>query len=307
MIGSYILACLKNIFEKLSDKTKVVAVMRNAPKGYLKELLDYNGIEIFQGDLADYNFCQTLPRADYIIHSAGYAQPAKFMEDRINTLKLNTFSTFLLLEKLVTNGKFLFISSSEVYNGLTTPPFREDQIGTTNTDNPRSCYIEGKRCGEAICLSYKQKGVAAKIARLSLTYGPGTKPSDKRALNTFIEKALSGKIDLMDQGLAKRTYCYITDAVEVLWQILLNGKDDIYNVAGNSKTTIRELAMMIGSYLNVPVNFPGNTNHALAGSPENVFLDLSKTKNEFHKDSYVNLSEGLQKTIRWQKELYRSL
>ena len=99
---------------------------------------------------------------------------AEFMQNPVKTLQLNTSTTLLLFEKLLPGGKFLFISTSELYSGLSHPPFTEQQIGTTNTTHPRACYIEGKRCGEAIVNAFREQGVNAKSARLALAYGPGT-------------------------------------------------------------------------------------------------------------------------------------
>jgi nucleoside-diphosphate-sugar epimerase len=211
-----------------------------------------------------------------------------------------------LFKKLKPGGKFLFISSSEVYSGLPKPPYKEQEIGTTNTDHPRSCYIEGKRCGEAVVNTYRAIGVLGKSARLSLAYGPGTKQGDARVLNSFIYRGLvEGKIALGDRGEAKRTYCYVTDAVEIMWRILFDGTDAIYNVGGNSKTTIGKLAKQIGAYLKVPVEFPKSEAGAQKGAPMDVSLDMSKAKKQFGKTTYVSLSDGLAKTIEWQRTLYK--
>lgn len=197
----------------------------------------------------------------------------------------------------------MFISTSEVYSGLTNPPHKESEIGTTNTDHQRACYIEAKRGGEAICNAYRGRGVAAKSARVSLGFGPGTRPNDARVLHSFINRAiLEGKIELLDNGSARRTYCYIADAVELLWQILLFGKEAIYNVGGQAKTTIGELAKFIGDYLQVPVIFPKVT-HAVSGAPLDVSLDLTRVKTEFGKTDFIPLKQALVATINWQKAL----
>lgn len=306
LVGNYFLATLKILATKNPGKIQTTAITHNELFPYQKYLLDYQGANILQGDLADYNFCKNLPSADYIIHAAGYGQPGRFLEDPVKTLKINTLATFALLEKLPPKGKFLFISTSEVYSGLTTPPHKEEEIGTTNLAHPRSCYIEAKKCGEAICNAYRAKGIAAKSARLCLAYGPGTKPNDQRVINSFIQKALQGKINLLDQGQAKRTYYYIADAVETLWKILLLGKEPVYNVSGETKITIKELAQKIGKYLDAPVILPKNTGHKITGAPEEVWLDTTMAQKEFGKIKYVSLDEGLKKTIKWQKELYKN-
>ncbi len=306
IIGVNLLACLKELVITKGYDFSVVAVMQSEPFPYLQEICNYPKCLIVRGDITDIQFCRTLPEANYIIHAAGYGQPGRFMQNPVKTLQLNTSSTLLLFEKLLPGGKFLFLSTSELYSGLSHPPFTEEQIGTTNTTHPRACYIEGKRCGEAIVNAHRDIGVNAKSARLALAYGPGTRPDDMRVLNSFIQRALKGKITLMDHGEAKRTYCYVADAVEMMWNILLFGKDAIYNVGGNSKTTVKEIAEKIGSTLHVPVEFP-ETSLSLKDAPDDVYLDMSKMKDEFHKNDFLQLHEGLARTIRWQQALYRSI
>src|SRR3990167_6527135 len=286
----------------------IYAVCQSNPEKHWQEITDSLKTTVMRGDLCDDAFTNKLPEADIIIHASGYGQPGKFMANPIKTTKLNTTVTIKLLEKLKPKGKFLFISSSEVYSGLSNPPHRENQIGTTNTDHPRSCYIESKRCGEAIVFSARNQGIDAKSARLSLAYGPGTKTDDKRAINGFIGRALTErKIELMDAGEALRTYCYITDATQMMWNILLHGKENIYNVGGISRTTIAKLAKLIGKITKVPVIIPKLKKRALASAPEDVRLDLQKVTKEFGKKDFVSLKNGLRRTIEWQKELYKQL
>jgi len=306
LVGCYFLACLMHYSKIIRSSIRVVAVMRSEPYPYLKEMLNYVGADVFIGDLTKYDFCKKLPRADYIIHAAGYGQPGRFMEDPVKTIQINTSTVLSLFEKLSEKGKFLFISSSEVYSGLTSSNHKESEIGTTNTTHPRSCYIEAKRCGEAICNAYRLNGVNANSARLALAYGPGTRSGDLRVINSFIQKGLNGRIVLRDQGEAKRTYCYISDGVEIMLNILLKGQQPVYNVGGISRTTIRDMANKIGEYLNVPVIFPINSSNAVKGAPDDVSLDMTRAKNEFGKEEYVSFDEGLVRTIEWQKILYEN-
>ena len=302
VIGTYFLAGLN-----YAPKVKIYAVCQSQPEKYWKEITKSLKATALKGDLCDDNFANSLPEADIIIHAAGYASPGKFMSTPLKTLRLNTAVTLKLLEKLKPGGKFLFMSSSEVYSGA-TPPYKESQIGTTNTEHPRSCYIEAKRCGEAIIYSARTNGTDAKSVRGSLVYGPGTRLDDRRVLHSFINRAMTEKkIDMMDNGSALRTYCYVTDTVQTMWNILLKGKDNIYNVGGISRTTIADLARLVGKILKVPVNMPKKIGkQALVGAPEDVSLNLDKIKKEFGKKDFISLEEGVKKTINWQKELYNS-
>lgn len=304
LLGLHFLACIKKMNKLFNRPIIAYAIVQSEPEEFfIEEFVDKN-IRLIRGDLTQIDFFQHLPQVDYIIHAAGYGQPRRFMENPIKTLQLSTTATLMLFEKLNKEGKFLFISTAEVYSGLENNNHKESEIGTTNTTHYRACYIEGKRSGETICNAYRSQGVNAKSARLALAYGPGTRKGDMRVINNFIEKGLQGEIALMDQGVAKRTYCYISDAIELMWNILLKGKEPIYNVGGNSKTTIANLAKQVGNMMDVPVIFPEGQNLALEGAPKEVSLDISLAEREFNKKEFISLKDGLKSTIQWQKLMY---
>ena len=303
LIGTYILACLCHLRER-GIPMRVYAYHLSELPPHVAELVIQGGFKVIRANLADFDEYARLPEADVIIHAAGYAQPSRFMANPVATIQVNTSATIALLKRLRSDGKFLFISSSEIYSGLKKPVLSETDIGLTTPSHPRAAYIEGKRCGEAICNAFRAQGIHATIARVSLAYGPGTRKHDKRALNSFIEKALcQRKIELLDAGTAVRTYCYVADTVELLWQILLYGKEPVYNVGGRSTVTIADLARMIADMTGVTVIFPP-TEAEIAGAPEEVRLDLTRVETEFGKTEYVGLEEGLRATIEWQRELY---
>jgi UDP-glucuronate decarboxylase len=307
LLGTYFVASLASILN-IDAATRIVAVTGHGLPDHLVRLRALPQIEEVAGDLTESDSVSKLPLADVIIHAAGYGQPSIFLKNPVKTLQLNTSVTLELFSKLKPGGVFLYLSSSEVYSGLESPPFSEHDIGTTNPMHPRSCYIESKRCGEAICHAFSTaRGTTARVARVSLVYGPGTRRGDARVLNSFIERALQkGQIELLDDGAAKRTYCYVTDALEIMWRIVLGGKDFLYNVGGLSPaTTIYDLAMLIGSLLDVPVRRPSRA-AGLAAAPGDVRLNMEKAKAEFGQVNFVPLQTGLANTVEWQKSLYRS-
>ena len=296
LIGTHFLYGLLYCQEHLGLQIDVVGVVQRGVPEHLSQMTGH--ARFLVGDLTEKGFLDSLPQAHIIIHAAGYGQPALFMANPKKTLKLNTVATFALLDKLLPGGQFLYLSSSEVYSGLASAPFSEDQIGTTNTTHPRSCYIEAKRCGEAICNAY-----GAKSARQCLAYGPGTRAGDKRVLYDFIRKALTdGAIHLLDQGEAKRTYCYISDAVYMMWRILLEGQDAIYNVGGASHTTILGLAQLVGKQLGVPVYAPLESG-GVAGAPSEARVSIDKFTSEFGPVDFMSLEEGVARAIAWQRSL----
>lgn len=303
IIGLYLTATLQQLRKKLNID---ISVWTNSKiPDYLNPI--FEECTTICGDITDSTFFDNLPQYDCIIHAAGYGQPLKFIKNKVKTIQINTQSTINLLNLLKSDGRFLFISSSEIYNGIEQDSLIEDMMGNTNTNHPRSCYIEGKKCGETICYTYAEENKNIKIARLSLAYGPGTRIDDERVFNTFIKKGLTeDNISLLDNGAAIRTYCYVTDAIEMLWNICLNSKHTVYNVGGVSRTSIYDLAVTIGKSLGKEVILP-EYQQPLSGNPKIVNVSCKRYIQEFNKSTFVHLNTGIDNTIKWYKDLFKTL
>ena len=245
------------------------------------------------------DFDALMPPVDYIIHAAGYSIPSLFTADPIGTIEVNTETVIRLMRCLKPGGSFLFCSTSEIYKGFLGIP-AEGDIGSTTPQHPRSAYIEGKRCGEAIIKAYRDLGVRALVARINLAYGPGTKARDGRVLNQFIEQALTtGKIQPRDNCSCTPTYCYIDDMVEMLWNVLLHGTQDVYNLSGIDTLPLSNLAKLIGKLTGAEVIIPKEP-----VSAPFVTMDTTRYRREFKKRDFVTLRQGMSKTIEYQRSLY---
>ena len=220
LVGLNIISALNYYNNNLAKKRiNINALSFTKPNGIINDIYVENSIKSIYGDLDDCNFIKNVPLSDCIIHSAGYGQPGKFLNNKIKTIAINTSATIGLSKRLKECGRFLFLSSSEVYSGCLNDKNTEDDIGTTAPTHPRSCYIEGKRSGEAIINILRESGINASSARLALAYGPGVKSNDERVLNQFIQKGIDGKITLLDSGESMRTYGYISNVVIMLLNI----------------------------------------------------------------------------------------
>jgi nucleoside-diphosphate-sugar epimerase len=257
------------------------------------------GVKVICGDLADHDFVASLPNCRFLIHAGGYAQPSKFGMNPIKTYLINSSTTFQLSHKVQDGGSMLFLSSSEIYSGLTSMFHHELQVGQSSPSHPRACYIEGKIGGETIIEILRQEGrIKPKSARVSLVYGPGFRSGDRRVLNSMIESAITTKeIRLIDQGHAFRTYCYISDAMKQLMGIVVKGGDSVYNVGGDSQTTIRDLALLVGTLTDSSVFFSDDVGDQSA--PNQVSLDLTRIRELLGGIDFISLEEGLDRTINW--------
>ena len=298
LVGTHFLYYYRN-----RKDVHVKAIYQTNIPEHLEELSKEPWVTFIKADLTEIGIWTYIPMVDTIIHAATYGQPSVFMANASSTIMLNTNVTKVFLDEFLNEGgRFLFISTSELYSGAKTP-YTEDMIGTTTPYHPRAPYIEGKRCGETIVNAYRQKGVDAKSVRLSLAYGEGTRKDDQRVMNQFIQRGIQdGEIKTRDKGEALRTYCYVGDAVSMMINILYKGKDAVYNIGGKSTLTIANLAHVIGDILGVPVNI--GDEGGSAGAPEETRMSIYKYENEFGVVDFLPLQEGLARTIDFQKSLY---
>jgi len=297
---------------KLNQNNSLVCICRNKPQPYLFDLINNINTTIIDEDInylfEDYEFVtKYLHQFDYIIHAAGYGQPIKFADRKLQTIALNTEVTKKLFSLLKLDGTFLFCSTSEIYSGLDKEEITENNVGVTLPSNPRACYIESKKCGETICNIMKQDfSVNTKIARISYTYGPGSGVDDTRALNSFILRCMrepqNSPLILMDSGSSIRTFGYISDVCSMLFNILLHSKDITYNVSGNSKISIKDLAQKISNHFDKSIQISTDET-TLLGNPKIINISTEKYDSEFGKTEYLGLDNGLKNTIEWYKEI----
>jgi nucleoside-diphosphate-sugar epimerase len=189
---------------------------------------------------------------DMIVHAASQASPRYYDVDPVGTALPNILGTHRLLELARRKGaaRLLYFSSSEVYGSLAgRDSVREEDFGPLDPATLRACYAESKRMGETLCVSYgAQYGVDCLIARPFHTYGPGMRLDDGRVFADFLRDIVMGRdIVLNSDGRAERAFCYLADAVEGFFTLLLKGESGAaYNV-GNAGAvmSIRDLATLL--------------------------------------------------------------
>jgi nucleoside-diphosphate-sugar epimerase len=305
LLGIHFISMLK----VLTFDFECILIINSEPEKYfIEQIIGDTRFKYYQFNLSTNEFYNEFEDAtfDVIMHLATYGQPLKFIKNELSTITMNTTLTMQLFNLLEPKGRFLYFSSSELYSGLSSSFHNETEIGTTTPEHFRSCYIEGKRCGEAICNVYYKMGYDVKIIRLSLAYGSGVKLSDTRALNNFVFSALaSGRIELRDSGQAIRSYLYVSDALKMILDVMNSGKHLIYNIGGNQAITIKQLAETIGEQLCVPVHVP-KLNEELEGAPSQVILSLERYLSEFTIDKFIDIHEGIERTIEWWKYLIKN-
>ena len=251
MVGSYMLYVLLMLNDEKHYGIKVDAVMRNVNK-LPEEVRNREDVNVVVADVT-----KDIPDVgdiDYIIHAASPASPLIMQNQPVETIAANTIGTFKTLElaKEKNAEGYLFISSREIYGQPDEGQefFYENTYGFVDQLNPRSCYSEGKKAAETMCVCFHEEyGLNTKIARLAHTYGPGMSIYDGRVQADFLKNVYHNEdIVLKSEGTAVRTYTYIVDAIAGMYRILLDSEDIVYNIGNEAgKVSIRDLAEILVS------------------------------------------------------------
>lgn len=192
---------------------------------------------------------------DYIIHAASLASPQYYDVCPVEVLEPNAIGTYRLL-KLAAEKKvkgFLLFSTGDVYGSVkNADAIREDTLGTLDPLDIHSCYGESKRMAETMGRAFcHQYGVPFRSVRIWHTYGPTMDiDRDPRVFASFVSDIVHKRdIVMKSDGLAKRSFCYIADAVAGYFTVLLKGLDgEAYNVCNSEAfLSIRELAEIMTS------------------------------------------------------------
>lgn len=189
-------------------------------------------------------------QVDYIIHAASNADPLNFAKAPVDTLMANVLGTDRLLKAGMERGmtRFLYVSSGEMYGqpDARQSDFVEDYCGPIDHSTPRACYPAGKRSAEVLCQCYRaQYGADCVIVRPCHIFGPTMTGGDSRAVSEFLRNAAAGKdIGMKSAGLVERSHCYVVDAANAIFRVLLQGESGgAYNIADPAcKMTIRDFA-----------------------------------------------------------------
>ena len=300
LIGSYLVDYLYFVGAKVYAMSRSIAKLEKRFEGKTNvELLQQDLNESINIDIA----------FDYVIHTASNSHPLAFSKDPVGTMKTNLLGTINLLEHIKNSGgKFLYLSTGEIYGNNIDHDFSEEDLGIVDTKIARSCYPESKRAAETLCISYNaQYEVDVNIARLCYVYGPTITDDNSRADAQFLRNALNSEdIILKSKGEQKRTYCYVADAVCALLYILLNGKNaQVYNIANpDSIVSVAQYAQTLADIAKVNLKFELPDAVEAKGYSKQADSILSAQKLiDMGWQPLYDIKQGLENTIKIKREL----
>lgn len=233
----------------------------NLSTGSLRNLTDAcqsRNFTFVEGDITDYAFTLSLiskHRIRNIIHLAGMVGVAQSIENPEENFRLNVAAVDGIARAAIANAckRIIFASSAAVYGIPAELPLNEDQSPCI----PLSPYGIGKLAAEKILEGYsKAFGLECVLLRYFNVYGPGQDPTSEYSgvISRFCTQLAAGdSLTIYGKGHQTRDFIYVGDVAQVNLNATLAptaAVTGIYNVSTGEKTSINELAALLGSLLN---------------------------------------------------------
>ena len=294
-----------HLCDRLIDRGDEVICLDNFFTGHkenVRHLIGNPRFELIRHDIVHPIYVE----ADQIYNLACPASPEAYQYNPIKTIKTSTVGmvNVLGLAKRC-RARLLQASTSEVYGDPEIHPQTEDYWGHVNPIGPRSCYDEGKRVAESLCVNYAQEHkMTVRLIRIFNTYGPRMDPRDGRVVSNFVMQALKGKpLTIYGDGQQTRSFCFVSDLIEGMIRLMDYEGDDPgpVNVGNPGEFSMRQLAeaalKVTGS------KSPIETRPLPPDDPTRRRPDITKARTLLGWEPKVDLEAGLKQTV----EYYRSV
>jgi len=288
----------------INDKNHHIICVDNLQTGSKENIYKFLKKPNFTFIMHDITFPLYL-EIDEIYNLACPASPIHYQMNPAQTTKTCVLGTINMLELAKKTGaRILHASTSEIYGDPLQHPQTEDYWGNVNPLGIRACYDEGKRCAETLCMDYqRQYGVKTDIVRIFNTYGPMMAENDGRVISNFINQALNNKdITIYGDGKQTRSFCYVRDLVRGLIKIMNFNRSGIntpLNIGNPREFNILELADLIIELAESDSKI--KFEKLPEDDPTQRKPDISLIKKTIGWTPYVQLEDGLQKTINYFK------
>ncbi len=266
-----------------------------------KLIRNFENVNYYKIDLSDFESTKELisnKEFSYIVNLSGYIDHRSFFNGGLDVFNSHFYSLINVLRcvKLESIKKIIHIGSSDEYGNITSPQ------NESLRESPISGYSLAKlSCTNLLQMLHRTENLPVIVLRLFLVYGEGQ--SEERFIPQVIKGCLENKKFPVSEGTQIRDFCHVDDVVEGIIASLQSSRQafgNIINIASGKpvevKSVINKILKLVGS---------GNPQFGLIPfrKDENMSLyaDINKAKKLLDWQPKVNMSEGLNRTIKFYK------
>ncbi|WP_275295378.1 dTDP-glucose 4,6-dehydratase [Amycolatopsis sp. La24] len=299
-IGShYVRQVLSGAYPTLSDAEVVVLdkLTYAGSEANLAPVADSPRLRFVRGDICDTaQVAELMSGVDLVVHFAAESHVDRSILGSADFVLTNVLGTQTLLQAALEAqvGKFVHVSTDEVYGSIQDGSWSEDHVL-----EPNSPYSASKASSDLIARSYfRTHGLPVCVTRCSNNYGPYQFP--EKVIPRFVTNLLDGeKVPLYGDGLNVRDWLHVDDHCHGIQLVADGGRPgEIYNIGGGTELTNRDLterllaAVGVGWEMVEPVA-------DRKGHDRRYSVDIAKISGELGYAPRVSFEDGLAETVRW--------
>jgi dTDP-glucose 4,6-dehydratase len=285
------------------DATEVTVLDKLTYSGNLANLApvrDNPRFRFVQGDICDADLVHAVVAGqDAIVHFAAESHVDRSIAGATEFVRTNVLGTQTLLDAALRHGvgRFLHVSTDEVYGSIETGSWTEDWPLA-----PRSPYAASKASSDLIALAYhRTHGLDVVVTRCSNNYGPHQYP--EKVIPLFVTNLMEGrKVPLYGDGLNVRDWLHVSDHGRGIHLALQKGRaGEVYHIGGGAELTNRELTGRLLEACGAGWDSVEMVTDR-KGHDRRYSLDITKISNELGYAPSVSIDEGLATTVAWYRD-----
>ncbi len=289
-----------HLVRRLLEAGHEVRVLDSLYTGSREKLDDVvDDVELIDGDIRDLDRTRRATKGcEAVFHLAAVPSVPRSIADPITTHEANATGTLNVLVAARDAGahRVIYASSSSIYGAAEELPKRE-----STGPLPMSPYAVSKLAGEHYCRSFFDLfGLETVALRYFNVFGPRQDPDSQYAavVPKFIRAYCSGEAPtIFGDGEQSRDFTHVGNVVEAnlaaLAKPAVAGR--VYNIACGHRTTLNQLAMIIGEQTGATVAAVHGPPRA--GEVRHSHADISLARRELGYEPVIGLAEGLRLTI----------
>ncbi|MBQ0925138.1 MULTISPECIES: dTDP-glucose 4,6-dehydratase [Saccharopolyspora] len=265
----------------------------------LAEVADDPRLRFVRGDICDRDLLgEVMTSVDVVVHFAAETHVDRSITGSDAFVVTNVVGTNALLQAALEAGvgKFVHVSTDEVYGSIETGSWPEDHLL-----EPNSPYSAAKAGSDLLARAYhRTHGLPVCITRCSNNYGPYQFP--EKVLPLFITNLMDGrKVPLYGDGMNVRDWLHVGDHCRGIQLVAESGTPgEIYNIGGGTELTNRELTERLLAEFGLDFSMVEPVEDR-KGHDRRYSVDHAKIA-ELGYAPQIDFETGLRDTIAWYRE-----
>jgi dTDP-glucose 4,6-dehydratase len=302
-IGShYVRKVLGGAYDTMAD-AEVVVLDKLTYAGNESNLEPVAGdprLRFVRGDICDGELVRDLMAGvDLVVHFAAESHVDRSILGAADFVMTNVVGTQTLLQAAVDAGvgKFVHVSTDEVYGSIASGSWSEDHLL-----EPNSPYSASKASGDLLARSFhRTHGLAVCVTRCSNNYGPYQFP--EKVIPLFVTNLMDGKkVPLYGDGQNVRDWLHVDDHCWGIQLVADGGRPgEIYNIGGGTELTNAELTRRLLAAFDADESMVERVPDRKAHD-RRYSVDHTKISTELGYRPLMSFDDGLAGTIAWYRD-----